>query len=946
MKKAYLLYVLILSVFVSQAQSVWKNVQIGGAGFVTGIIPSKTDVNLKYARTDVGGAYRWDASANRWVPLLDWTSVDQLGYQGVESLAIDPQNNNVVYMLAGTDYFNNQKTAILKSTDRGANFTETIVTSQFKAHGNGMGRSNGERLAVDPNNSNVLFCGTRRDGLFKSTNGGSTWSKVSSFPVTATANDNGICFVIFDSASVSGGITQTIYAGVSRTGASNLYKSSDAGNTWTAVSGATINYMPQRAVLDSNRALLITYADKEGPWNASSGQIWKLSNAGILTNITPSGFSGSFGGIDVDPSNPQRLIASSMNTYMAQYTNAEGRIIYADRFFLSTNGGVSWRDLVGNSGINVLDNGCTWISGSSASIHWTGDIKFNPFNTNQASIISGNGIFTCDDLNASKTSWKFDAIGLEESVPLNLISIPGGALMSVIGDYDGFKHSDVSVYAPQYKPTMGTTSGLAYASGNTNKIVRLGEKMYYSNNQGTDWIQTSATLAGPRGTVALSYDGATILHCPESSSSLYRSTNNGASWTTVTGINFNTIAVSDAVTNNKFYAYNRGNGDLKVSTDGGATFNTASNVGAGGSSLIRTVPGYSGHLWIAKNSGGLIRSVDGGATFTAPSTTVSAASAIGIGKMKTGTSYPTIYIWGTVSGVTGVFRSVDQGSNWTRVNDDAHEYGGTGNGNFIVGDMNIYGRVYMSTVGRGIVYGDDIAESAAYYTIANRSTGLLMDGMSRTTQGSNAGQWNYSGSSAQQWSLEYSGNEVMIKNRATGLYIDGMSRIANPSVAGQWGYSGSEAQKWIQEDAGSGYFKFKNKATGMYLDGLGNAANGADLSQWSVSSSYNQQWSLNAVSGALLKLSANTESLEEQNFSVICSPNPFTSSFKIEINNYTEPIRVHIFDINGKNVESLQVSDPDQLSMGSTLGAGFYIVQIEGIGGNVLQSFKMIKKAR
>ncbi|SCY90888.1 Por secretion system C-terminal sorting domain-containing protein [Flavobacterium anhuiense] len=946
MKKAYLLYAMILSVFASQAQSVWKNVQIGGAGFVTGIIPSKTDANLKYARTDVGGAYRWDSSSSRWIPLLDWTSVDQLGYQGVESLAIDPQNNNVVYMLVGTDYFNGQKTAILKSTDRGANFTETIVTSQFKAHGNGMGRSNGERLAVDPNNSNVLFCGSRRDGLFKSTNGGSTWTKVSSFPVTTTANDNGICFVIFDSASVSGGITQTIYAGVSRTGASNLYKSTDAGNTWNAVSGATVNYMPQRAVLDSNRALLITYADKEGPWNPSSGQIWKLSSAGALTNITPSGFSGPFGGIDVDPSNSQRLIASSMNTYMAQYTNAQGSIIYADRFFLSTDGGSSWRDLVGNSGINVLDNGCTWISGSSASIHWTGDIKFNPFNTNKASVISGNGIFTCDDLNASKTSWKFDAIGLEESVPLGLISIPGGPLMSVIGDYDGFKHTDVSVYAPQYKPAMGTTSGLAYASGNTNKIVRLGEYMYYSNNQGTDWTKTTANLAGSRGTVALSYDGATILHVPESSSAMYRSTNNGASWTTVTGINFNTIPVSDAVTNNKFYAYNGSNGDLKASTDGGASFNTVSNVGAWGSSLIRTVPGYAGHLWIAKNSGGLIRSVDGGTSFTTPSTAVSNASAVGIGKAKAGASYPTIYIWGTVSGVTGVFRSVDQGSNWTRVNDDAHEYGGTGNGNFVMGDMNIYGRVYMSTVGRGLVYGDDLAETASYYTISNRSTGMLIDGMSRTTNGSNAGQWNYSGSSAQQWSLEYNGSEVMIKNRATGLYIDGMSRTANPSIAGQWNYSGSEAQKWIQEDAGSGYLKFKNKATGLYLDGLGNATNGADLSQWSLSSSNNQQWSLTAVSSATLRLSANAENLQDQKITVICSPNPFTSSFKIEINDYKEPINVRIFDINGKNVESAQVKDQSQLSMGNTLQSGFYIVKVEGTGGNLLQSFKMIKKAR
>jgi xyloglucan-specific exo-beta-1,4-glucanase len=79
----------------------WQNVAMGGGGFVSGIITSKTEQNLMYARTDVGGAYRWDAANSRWIPLLDWTSESELGYQGVESLAIDPVEPNKVYMLVG-----------------------------------------------------------------------------------------------------------------------------------------------------------------------------------------------------------------------------------------------------------------------------------------------------------------------------------------------------------------------------------------------------------------------------------------------------------------------------------------------------------------------------------------------------------------------------------------------------------------------------------------------------------------------------------------------------------------------------------------------------------------------------------------------------------------------------------------------------------------------------
>ena len=706
MKKNYfLLFLLLLASLSGKAQNVWKNVQIGGGGFVSGIITSKNEADLKYARTDVGGAYRWDAANKKWISLLDWLSADQVSYFGVESLAIDPQNDNVVYLLVGTDYFNNGKTAILKSTNKGNSFTEIEVTSQFKAHGNGMGRSNGERLAVDPNNSNILYCGTRRNGIFQSIDAGLTWNKLSGFPVTTTPNDNGVCFVVLDPASVSGGKTQTIYAGVSRLGASNLYKSVDGGISWTAVSGATTSYMPQRAVLDSNRSLLITYADFEGPWNGTKGQISKLSSTGIFTDITPAGITRPFGGIDVDPANPQRLIASTTNTWLLQYTTSGGKDVYGDVFYLSTDGGTTWRDLVGNSGFSFETNGCTWVSGQS--IHWATDFKFNPANTAQASIVSGNGLFTCDDINAAKTTWKFDAIGIEETVPLDLISIPSGPLMSVIGDFDGFKHTDVTIFAPQHAPTMGTSTSISYAAGNTNKIVRLGNSMYYSENQGATWTKTTAALKGEKGRTALSYDGNTILHCPSGSTSIYRSVDNGTTWTTSNGISVsNAIPVSDPVTNNKFYAYNQPTGSMMISTDGGVNFVSAGNPGSWGSQLIRTVPGNAGHIWIAMNNGGLKRSIDGGLTFSVPSANVTAAGSVGIGKAAPGKTYPSIYIWGTVNGVTGVFRSIDEGVTWLRINDDAYEFGGTGNGNFVIGDMNTFGRVYMSTVGRGIVYTD------------------------------------------------------------------------------------------------------------------------------------------------------------------------------------------------------------------------------------------------
>ncbi|MDR7132011.1 hypothetical protein J2X69_004377 [Algoriphagus sp. 4150] len=692
----------------------WNNVAIGGGGFVSAIIPSKTEQNLVYARTDVGGAYRWDAPTNSWISLTDWVSEDQVGFLGVESLALDPNNPGRLYMLVGISYFNNGRTAILRSDDYGNSFTVTEVTSQFRAHGNGMGRQSGEKLVVDSHNSNILYCGTRSNGLFKSTNAGSSWSRVSSLNVTTTPNENGISFVVLDPSSNSGGNTQRIFVGVSRSGSEgpNFYRSDDGGQSFTAVSGAPADFMPHRATLASNGDLYITYGNGAGPHGNSAGSepmdnggIWKYSFAsGAWTNITPPGSNRAFGGISVDPNNPNRIVASTINTYWSQYINTNtGNNVWGDRIYLSANGGSSWVDVV-DRGFNLDTDGITWIYGKS--IHWAGSIEFDPFNTQKVWITSGNGIFVNENINTNDT-WRFTVRGLEETVPLGIESIPNGPVVSVIGDYDGFRHTNIDQYAPIHTPNIGTTTGLSVAAQNTNKVVRVGNSMYHSTDMGLTWVQNN--MNGTQGKVALSANGNILLHSPRQSSTTYRSTNNGSSWSTVSGLNINeALPVGDPVNSNKFYAYNPENGAVMVSTNGGSSFSQASTVGSWGSKVIRLAPGMEGHVWIALNNGGLARSTNSGQSFSTVSG-VSNCRAVGFGIAALGADYPAIYIWGTINNVRGAYRSTDQGASWTRINKDDLQYGGPGNGEFIQGDMNVFGRVYMSTAGRGIVYGEPAA---------------------------------------------------------------------------------------------------------------------------------------------------------------------------------------------------------------------------------------------
>ncbi|MES2352457.1 MAG: cellulose binding domain-containing protein, partial [Pseudomonadota bacterium] len=313
------------------------------------------------------------------------------------------------------------------------------------------------------------------------------------------------------------------------------------------------------------------------------------------------------------------------------------------------------------------------------------------------------GVFRTSDIDAPVSRWKFDVKGMEESGVYALESLPGGPLVSVIGDFDGFIQADAGQYGTRHMPDMGSNTGLAVAPQANHVMARVGSKLYISTNTGASWVQ-AASMNGSRGNVALSADGFVLLHSPENSSTTYRSTDFGANWTPVAGLAVNNARpVADPVNPGKFYVYDRPTGNLMISTDGGVSFSLQKQLGPWGNTFVRATPGREGDLWACLEWNGLNHSTDSGVTFTqVPG--INSCSTMGLGKEAPGASYPTLYMWGTVGATRGMLRSIDQGASWVRVNDDAHQYGGA-QGNLVVGDMNTYGTVYMSTNGRGVAYG-------------------------------------------------------------------------------------------------------------------------------------------------------------------------------------------------------------------------------------------------
>ncbi|NUQ96744.1 MAG: carbohydrate-binding protein [Streptomyces sp.] len=671
---------------------VWKNAQVVGGGYVTGLVFNPREKGLLYARTDMGGAYRWDTGAEQWIPLTDWIGEKDWNLLGIDALATDRVDPERLYLSAGT--YTNQwagNGAILRSTDRGRTFQRTNLP--FKVGGNEDGRGAGERLVIDPAHHGTLLLGTRKNGLWRSTDYGVTWRQVSSFPVKDGAGSGaGISFVTYGPAG-----SNTVYVGVNDKSTS-LYRSTDGGNTWQAVSGQPTGQLPQHGVVSGNGSLYLTYTDTLGPNGVTGGSVWKYTPAsGAWKNISPSQGSYGFSGLAVDPRKPSTVMVTTLDRWYPE-----------DEIYRSTDGGTTWKPLSGKSVRSV--SAAPYVGTHTG--HWMTALAIDPFDSGHVLYGTGNGILRSKDANASDNGgtrhWSSGARGLEETALMDAIAPPGGAaVITAMGDQGGFRHDSLTK-VPSGRlanPLMSNSTDIDFAQSDPAVMVRVGrggtQDGAYSTDGGSTWrgFPTEPVAAAQDGHVALSANASTIVWT-EAGQAPYRSTDKGASWSRVGGLGTDAVVVADRSSAGTFYSLS--GGTLYASTDGGATFTArAGNLPSG---RLTAVPGVAGDLWISGGGNGLLHSTDGGRTFT-PLRSVQSASALGFGKAKPGTGYQALYLIGTVKNVTGVFRSTDKGATWLRVNDDAHQWGAIGAVGVITGDPDIYGRVYIGTNGRGLLYG-------------------------------------------------------------------------------------------------------------------------------------------------------------------------------------------------------------------------------------------------
>ena len=73
----------------------WQSVKYGGSGYVPGLVFHPTSPNVLYARTDMGGVYRWDEAAATWTPITDGFGIREEFFNAFNTPQFDAPQGSV-----------------------------------------------------------------------------------------------------------------------------------------------------------------------------------------------------------------------------------------------------------------------------------------------------------------------------------------------------------------------------------------------------------------------------------------------------------------------------------------------------------------------------------------------------------------------------------------------------------------------------------------------------------------------------------------------------------------------------------------------------------------------------------------------------------------------------------------------------------------------------------
>jgi hypothetical protein len=505
----------------------WNTLPLGCGGLVTGFNIASDGTMV--CRTDVGNVYRFSGTTasvtdptKNWVPLLTYASMVGVGSTpgdniGGYELVIAPNLTSTLYGIftdfagSGTVYW------LYISTNSGAIWAKTSL-SMLNCGSNTSWKNAAQKVAVDPNNSSVVYCGMPKTsgnsyGVYRAID------VVTFNPITTMAVPTigpGSCGIVFDTNYSPATTTVSSQVRTSRVlipvGGVGIYESLDGGQTFSEVFTATLG--------SATFAVFQGYLDYSGVYycqmnyNNGNGYIWRYSGAsGSWLQLDAqsgwplsAGWLGNQGVLIVDPRSGHQgsVSATGPNGFGAGYTSANANSATGSSITWSGRTGgetpvqtapsydVSWLNH-GTQGLNAFLQSTTVIIDSSGVCWWSGAQGF--WHTTAIPSYGTNGSITSVCV----------ARGMEATVAQDVCSAPGATYPTMAAQDVGILQGTFTAFPTDYYVSQGRMDceNLEYSASDPSFYVAkvdveaaaaaTGAKSAYSTNYGATGSWTPYT---------------------------------------------------------------------------------------------------------------------------------------------------------------------------------------------------------------------------------------------------------------------------------------------------------------------------------------------------------------------------------------------------------------------------------------------------------------------
>lgn len=484
----------------------------GGRGRAVAGVPSEP--NVFYIGNDDGGVWKSTDYGNSWQPIFDreptssigaiavsgsdpnviyvgtgesnirpdqttgmgmyksadagktWSFIGLRETQDIAMIALDPQDPNRLFVAAlGHVYEHNEERGIFRSLDGGKTWKRVLYVNEY---------TSGDDIEMDPGNPNVLYAtlwqqqqapwengqfGGTDGGIFKSTDGGTTWSKLT----------RGLPAVQQALLRIAPSDPNVLYASVSSgpeapDGTVGIYRSNDAGASWHKV---TKDPRPAERIGGGDLPLLAVDPKNPDIVYSDTPVLWKSTDGGK----TWFGFRGAPGGDDyqqtwINPNNPAIIAVNS----------DQGAIV-------TVNGGASWS---------------SWYNQPTAAMYKVGIEDTWPYGVCGGQQDSGSACVSERGDDGELTAHDWHPAGIEEyggaaPDPLHPNLIYGGKV--TVYDRDTGQTAEVGPKATRggdYRVLR--TMPLTFSPVDPHRLYFASNTVWQTDNGGQNWKQISPDL--------------------------------------------------------------------------------------------------------------------------------------------------------------------------------------------------------------------------------------------------------------------------------------------------------------------------------------------------------------------------------------------------------------------------------------------------------------------